>query len=552
MSFLERKARRIEFHPEITVIKGENEVGKSSLIKSIFWTLGCVPAKMNDRWQQASVCSALRVAIDGIEYTFLRQRDFYAVFDGEFQLLDTFTKVTEGLAPYFANLVHFGLRLPDKNGRVIALPPAYYFLPFYADQDGSWQNLWAAFARLEQFRDWKRGVISYHAGIRGNKYYEAQGRKFDAERERDKEARKREGLESVYKDLSEKFQAAQFNIDFSAFTNEIEELLHECGVLRAREEEFKARITELRSHQQIYRTQLDIATHAREESFKDYEFATQMHGDDIPCPICGAEYSNSFSERFNIAFDENRCAELILELNGHLSELNKSIESELSQANKVTEERVAIERLLGRKEGEVAIADLINQEGRTELRSVMSANIDKLTANIGFYERAISTAEEEMKALSGKHRVKEINAFYSEKMRRYLNALEVNSVSDKVVANVNTQRIKDTGSELPRAILAYQVAYFHVVAKFGAAAVAPLVLDSPHQQDQDIKHRSGIMHFLQDEYLPGSQMILAVVNTDDVKFAGSEITLDRKWSLLLEEEFEVVSERLQPLVDKAL
>ena len=39
----EKRARIIKFHPKMNLIKGENHVGKSSLIKSIYYTLGAHP-----------------------------------------------------------------------------------------------------------------------------------------------------------------------------------------------------------------------------------------------------------------------------------------------------------------------------------------------------------------------------------------------------------------------------------------------------------------------------------------------------------------------------
>ncbi|WP_457094139.1 AAA family ATPase, partial [Microvirga sp. P5_D2] len=49
LSLSERKARTVEFHPRLTVITGENGVGKSSVIKSLYWTLGAAPAVMHPR-----------------------------------------------------------------------------------------------------------------------------------------------------------------------------------------------------------------------------------------------------------------------------------------------------------------------------------------------------------------------------------------------------------------------------------------------------------------------------------------------------------------------
>ena len=163
----------------------------------------------------------------------------------------------------------------------------------------------------------------------------------------------------------------------------------------------------------------------------------------------------------------------------------------------------------------------------------------------------IDSVQKQMKQLTRKGRQDEVNRFYEEKMHFFLNELDVHSVPDKSTTNVNAT-IKDTGSELPRALLAYQMAFLHVVAKFGSATLAPLVIDSPNQQDQDDRHLARVLRFIKDQRPSDSQLVLALVDTAGVDFEGTEILLDRKYSLLLESEFDEVGGEVQRLVDAAL
>jgi predicted ATPase len=71
-SFLEKKARRIRFDPKMTIIRGGNETGKSSLIKSIFRTFGAEPAKVHSKWIDADVRSVIRFEVDGTLFALLQ------------------------------------------------------------------------------------------------------------------------------------------------------------------------------------------------------------------------------------------------------------------------------------------------------------------------------------------------------------------------------------------------------------------------------------------------------------------------------------------------
>lgn len=545
----ERKARRIAFHPKVTLIRGENETGKSSLLKTIFRTFGAEPTKVHPSWQAANPRSLVRFDVNGISFAILRHRESFAVFDAKGSLLKRFHKVTSGLGPYVASLVGFGLRLPDRTGKFVVLPPAYYFLPFYMDQDGSWTRQWAGFARLEQFANWRKGVVEYHAGIRGNEYYETQAVKFEAEAEAADAMRRREGLEAVYGSLGKRFEAAQFDVDFSAYQGEVGDLLNQCNRLRDREETFKARLSELQNHRQSLVTQLAITLNAREEAAKDYSFV-QEHGDDVQCPTCGAAYDNSFTERFSIAMDEDHCAGLIVRLEEEIREVDRRIEGVLESAKTVSEEIIAIERLLARKEGEIALGDLIRQEGRRELRDVMRSDLSALETREGEAHVKAKDAEKRMKRFDGKERRKEVNTYFADTMAAFLGRLDVLSVQDAFPSVDSTYQ--GTGSELPRALLAYKLGFLRVAEKFSSVVPAPLVIDSPNQQDQDHSHLESLLKFIRDQRPDNTQLVLGLVGSAGVDFGGSEIVLDRDRSLLIGEEFDSVSEEIQRYVDVAL
>src|SRR5690348_8331513 len=110
-SFKERKARRIQFHPQVTIIRGENETGKSSLMKSLFRTLGAEPSKVHPNWLDADVRSLVRFELDHVQYTMLRYTNNFTIFDGTGKPLRRFRSVTNDLGPYLARLFSFGLRL---------------------------------------------------------------------------------------------------------------------------------------------------------------------------------------------------------------------------------------------------------------------------------------------------------------------------------------------------------------------------------------------------------------------------------------------------------
>jgi len=155
MSMREQAAKRIKFHPDTTIIVGANDTGKSSLLKSIYWTFGAQPPDVNEDWKKARVTSLVKFTVDGTRYYILRSENVFGLFDSKQQLIGTYTSVTKQLGPKLAELFDFKITLTNKQGEEIIPPPAYFFLPFYIDQDDSWHENWSSFENLRQLSNWR-------------------------------------------------------------------------------------------------------------------------------------------------------------------------------------------------------------------------------------------------------------------------------------------------------------------------------------------------------------------------------------------------------------
>ena len=550
VSYVERKARRIKFHPKKTVLKGENETGKSSILKSIYRTLGAEPEGGSPAWNGATVRSILRFKVNDTAYTALRHGDMFAIFDEHLKVLGRFSSVTNELAPFLSKLFGFTLRLPNRSRSFVDLPPAYLFLPFYMDQDGSWKQPWTAFRSLGQFANWKKGVVEYHAGIRGRQYYEAQAAKLAAEADLQRVEHRRGGLEEVYTDLSKKFEAAQFNVDYSAYRSEVEDLLSLCSKLRNREEAFKVELSDRLNQHDSLRTQLAITEHARNESHKDFEMAKD-ESQEIGCPTCGATYDNSFKERFLIAVDEDSCAELALQLSEELAKIEKEIDRIRLATRGVAEEVVEIERVLAKKEGELELRDLILQDGRKELKRAMADALAGLREDETRLKFKAYEDQQRMKMFDSAKRRKEVNDLYYDTMKQFASDLEIRTIPDDKLKRIDVAP-GSTGSEGARVLLAYKVAFLHVMHEYGEFDRFPFVVDSPKQQEQDAGHSRRVLEFLDTKLPPGTQLIVGLVDAEGLAPGGNALVLDEPLRVLRESEFPEASDEMQELVGIAL
>jgi hypothetical protein len=170
----EKAAQLVRFDPKRTVVLGDNDTGKSCLIKSIYAAFGADSAKINQTWKEAKVDILVEFTVDEASYRILRSANTFGLFDGKDAPIWVGTGITSGVGPQIAQLLDFGLTLSDRKGDLQVPPPAYLFLPFYIDQDVSWVENWSSFANLQMFSGYRKDVANFHAGLRPNEYYQAK------------------------------------------------------------------------------------------------------------------------------------------------------------------------------------------------------------------------------------------------------------------------------------------------------------------------------------------------------------------------------------------
>jgi hypothetical protein len=141
-----------------------------------------------------------------------------------------------------------------------------------------------------------------------------------------------------------------------------------------------------------------------------------------------------------------------------------------------------------------------------------------------------------------------ITGAYQQRMAAYLNDLDVSGLKLEAYANI-ASTISETGSDRPRALLAYYYSILHTIQQFGGSAFCPIVIDSPNQQGQDPNSLRKMIEFICREQPPESQLILGAEELLSIKTDGEVIELVDKHRVLNEADYESVMDELIPLLD---
>lgn len=141
------------------IVSNENKVGKSSLLKSIYYTLGFDIRQFPSGWNVNDKVFQISVKLEnGSSHTIKRQGDIYKV-DTENKPLNS-----KEYSEWFQKILEIDMQLP--NTRTKELHSVYSsapILPFYIDQDDSWDGVTyrGVSDTLGQYSEVPKGIFEY-------------------------------------------------------------------------------------------------------------------------------------------------------------------------------------------------------------------------------------------------------------------------------------------------------------------------------------------------------------------------------------------------------
>lgn len=552
LSHRESKARKIVFHPRLTVIQGENDVGKSSVIKSLYWTFGATPPKFHSSWKSANVKALVKFAVDDIRYSILRDQDTFGIFDASDALLLSTNQIGKELAPFLAELINFKLILTNRNGDATIPPPAFAFLPFYIDQDNGWGKSLDSFAQLTQFADFRKDLLEFHTGIFPNEYYELGADKGSLQVDQKVlEADRRIVHKAIERfNLGASFDGLEFSIE--EHEQAIEQLLTRLQMVKRIRQERAGKLSDILDQRMILDQQVAVVRASIVELEKDAKFAGDVVEEEIFCPTCGTLHRNDFANRFSIVEDREACFEFLADAKQKTNNLvAQAIKAEID-VKKADQTLAEIQKSLHSKQGDISLLEVIESRSRRIASDVFAGQIDDLDDQIAEILKEIVKINERLSELKDKKRREDIVKYYSALILSYLDRLDVTNYSAEDYTKLPA-RINETGSDLPRALLAYFLAVLKTVHKYSTALFAPIVVDSPNQQDQDPKNVGAMIDLIISSRPDDAQTILGTVSLHEREIDdGDLIVLTDKLSVMRSGDYQAVLSSMQPYLNKLI
>ena len=550
-----KSANQFEFQKRFNLITGKNNsIGKSSLVKNLFWALGCEP-DFDETWKSFDCKALLEFTILDKEFKLLRVNNSISISSDDGITYKRFNKITGEFSRLFAGLVHFKAKLHSRGEEpsLDTPPPAYYFLPFYIDQLRSWTTPWDSFQNLQQYARWKQPIVKYHTGYLLPEHFEIEEDIFEYEAEKksaNEEIKRINTTISIVEKYIPKSNLAISSEEFEEITAEAKE---ELGALAKEQELLLNQITQAQSSRYHLKNQLSIAKKAVQEIENDYQFSVEyIEGDEVECPLCGTTHDNSLVSRASILSDKQQAEDQAENLNIEVKKLNEILENLEPRSQEIRNQIAEINKKYDRKHNDENSFNLTDIIDSFASQSVQRNVEETKTEKEAFYKKNSDLQKElkvkQRKLLSTKEK-QELSDMFTGNLVNYLMKLNAKGVNlNKVKHPTDYNKLFGSGgaAEGTRAVLAYQMSIFQQIYYSDNEIPAPLVIDTPNQQEQADQNYDHIINLIMNDTPQESQVILC--GMDNIHLApykkeANMIYLDEN-KLLKTQNYKTLSEEI--------
>jgi DNA repair exonuclease SbcCD ATPase subunit len=562
-----KTANQFEFSETLNLITAiDNSVGKSTLVKLLFWGIGCEPT-LDTNWGTTDSKTILEFTVDTTLYVVKRYKNSISLKIEGSEFIN-YDKITGEYSKKLAEILEFKALLPNRSSGLMEVPPpAFYFLPFYIDQRRSWSKAWDNFENLEQYSNWRSTIVKYHVGLLSPKHFDLENDKAEnkdlkrvVEVQIDKIETTLEIVEDYIPQITNTITEAK---EFEILTEEIK-----IDLQKSQEEQEKilSQLTIFNGDRVYLEQQQVITEKIISELDKDYKFTIEnIEDDEVECPLCGIVHENSIINRTSIMTDKSQAENQLESILAELDKVNKKLTNSnhnlikareninhINEKYTISEEVSSSQNLEDNSQNSIEKRNInFNQiieniAGNSIKKNVLKDKAQKVNS-VDTFKKEIRRIGKEQKGLITPDDIEEINNSFSSIFSDYIELLDAEAVNISDISSPldYNKVIKEGGAaESSRGILAYYLSVFTMVEKYGNEVKSALVIDTPNQHEQSDTNYEKIVSLLTNKTSEETQILLCAMENEHLeqfKKKAKIITLTKD-KLMLKSEYENVKE----------
>ena len=505
---VEKTAHFHKFEKGFNVVTSQdNHVGKSSLLKSLYFAMGA-EVDFDNVWNKNTKLYVVEFYIDEIKFSMARWQKAFAFFR-ETELILTTKSVSRDLARKFEKIFSFAVYMANKKTNKIELaPPAFTFMPYYIDQDKGWSGLYESFSNIDQYKKSDRiKSLYYHLGIYTRSTVELMAKrdtlKDKIEQLKEEEEKSRITIESLYAEIQNLLPA-----------DSIEELEKNLIIPKEQISLLVSRIGETRNKIQSLETALYQHEHQLEviQEYRKIKNGVSVREDRDKihiCPKCGYSFDEEIysivRSNYNLQNEDYMYKQIEQIISSIASELEKYKENYVNLMDELKQQEQAYD------EKQDSYEVYLRQRGLQDSVRHFTEQLGENVYEQEKHRKKIKEIDKELRKLPNK---KEVEENYIENVR--LNIIKLDAWNSAYEGNIKLLKpIKAQGTLENKIILAQMIGLFQTMQYFRTNTILfPLVVDSPRAKEASHTSSKDILKLIFEmDNLP--QVILATMDYSD-------------------------------------
>lgn len=541
-------ANQFEFSSGKNLITSKsNTVGKSTLVKMILWALGCKP-KFDREWQELQAKTAIVFKIDNIQYTILREGYKMSVRKGT-ELFQEFSKIGGDYSSFWGSLVCFKPVFKIKRSECHQVTtPDGYFLAYYLDQE-HWDGAWESLDGFKHFETKKSNLIKAHTGILTMKYFDCINDELVQKSRMQEEENILEKYDSATKLVQESY-ADEPNVMLSPVEMEQrnDELKIALRNLELEQSSLWQSLAEVYSRKHYLESQISILENNINDLDNDYKYSLTL-GHIVTCPICNSQVNNDVVNKAGILSDKVSAEVRLEAFQQEMAQLDTKLASLRGQYTDVIQQISDLNSKCYKVvDGtEYSAMDYISSLAGSAVSAKLHKAIFDKKNKISSIQEQIEQIEKEKKSELKKVDKNAINNCFCALLKSCESDLDLNydDIRFRVKSAVDYKKvIRGGAADKTRSILSYYSALFLLIKELNDEVVAPLIIDTPKQQEQSDEHEALIMNLINNKLVDQenpTQIFLCCKDSDNLveyKKNATIFDLTNRKGLLREEKYQ--------------
>lgn len=540
-----KEAKKIEFSPKKNMLtSGGNHYGKSVIMKSLYYTLGA-EVYFPQPIKSLNYMTILSFMLEGKNYIVGRLKNSFVLFEnGEF--IKKYNNVSE-FGDSLSDMFNFEIELvgKDEDGTIVKCPPAFFYLPYYIDQENGWSINSYSFDRMTQFDlPQRKDSYFFHLGVLDSDYVEQNKNQKANSKKIAKLSKENEKYKTVIETLKMGLDDTQMAFDTTDLEMAITSRKAEINTILKEIAKYRKDLVEAEDLYQRLTNEKEILA----KYIKRKDVTPTIMTEVVECPRCGLFFEQSLADKLERTY-------LLESLNDDYTRIATEIDKLEKKIKKLKEKYEQHQRKLKDYESSLSSEqDLYD----TYLKAKTTRKL------LDDYRKKIQENAETIEVLNENNKnIRELLREYQQS-RTNANGIYLSNLNNKYglldIPSEQVPKESEPGSSIeasgaygPRCKVAQVLSFLETQKSISDIIITfPVVIDSPNVLEQDKEHLGSVLKTLFTWNKTDNQIIVASIEGKDIAEQLPDvkvIKLDNEVNhIMSKEEYNKLEKKIDTIV----